>query len=305
LRLRILTTSFLGHAHYFRGEYGRVVELAIGNLAALPADWVYEYFGNSVPASVYDRIWLFTSLAELGRFTEAARYEAEAIRLAHPTEHAYTIGQAHLAAGIPHLLKGDWATARSVIDHALAVLRTGNVVFVLPGALAYSAWILAQRGEASEALTRLQEGEQPLERLAGMGMVGALGWNYHALGRASLLLGRLDEARRLADRALEASPCQRGFAVHALHLLGDIATHPDRFDATTGEAHYREALALAEPRGMRPLVAHCHLGLGKLSRRTGKREEAREHLATATTLYREMDMTYWLEKAEAEMQELG
>ena len=53
--------------------------------------------------------------------------------------------------------------------------------------------------------------------------------------------------------------------------------------------------------GMRPLVAHCHLGLGKLSRRTGKQDQAREHLTTATTMYREMDMTYWLEQAEAEI----
>jgi hypothetical protein len=47
---------------------------------------------------------------------------------------------------------------------------------------------------------------------------------------------------------------------------------------------------------MRPLVAHCHLGLAKLSRRTGKREQAQEHLTTATTMYREMDMRFWLEQ---------
>jgi hypothetical protein len=52
---------------------------------------------------------------------------------------------------------------------------------------------------------------------------------------------------------------------------------------------------------MRPLVAHCHLGLGKLYRRTGKRERAREHLTTSMTMYREMDMTYWLEQIEKEM----
>ena len=52
---------------------------------------------------------------------------------------------------------------------------------------------------------------------------------------------------------------------------------------------------------MRPLVAHCHLGLGKLYRRTGKREQAYEHLSTATRIYREMDMRFWLEQAESEM----
>jgi len=59
------------------------------------------------------------------------------------------------------------------------------------------------------------------------------------------------------------------------------------------------------PTGLRPLVAHCHLGLGKLSRRTGQREQAQEHLTTATTMYPEMGMTYWLETAEAELGESG
>jgi len=69
----------------------------------------------------------------------------------------------------------------------------------------------------------------------------------------------------------------------------------------TAEQHYGQGLALAAELGMRPLVAHCHLGLGKLYQRTDKREQAREHLATATAMYRDMGMTYWLEKAEAEM----
>jgi hypothetical protein len=55
---------------------------------------------------------------------------------------------------------------------------------------------------------------------------------------------------------------------------------------------------------MRPLVAHCHLGLGKLYRRTGQREPAHEHLSAATTMYREMDMTYWLEQTGPELREL-
>ena len=162
----------------------------------------------------------------------------------------------------------------------------------------------AQLGDTSEALSRLREGEQLVERQAAAGYVGNLGWLYPWLGRAALSLGRLDDARRLGDRALESSPHQPGFAAHALHLLGEVATHPDRFDAERGETHYRQALALAEPRGMRPLVAHCQFGLGKLYRRRGTREQARKHFTTATTLYRAMDMPFWLEQAEAEMRQL-
>ena len=74
--------------------------------------------------------------------------------------------------------------------------------------------------------------------------------------------------------------------------------------AEDAPGYYREALALADELGMRPLVAHCHLGLGKLARRAAKREQAREHLTTATTMYREMGMRFWLEQAQAALAEL-
>jgi tetratricopeptide (TPR) repeat protein len=296
-RLRILTTAYLEQAYYYRGEYERVFELALGNLAALPVDWVHEFFGSSQPPSVFDRSWLVMSLAQLGRFAEAAEHEAEAIRLADSTRHAYPVGVAHFAAATLHLLRGDWAKACSLVEHGIAVLRTAYVVLTVPLGIAASAWVLAQLGEAREALSRLREAEQLLERQAVKEILGPRGWPYHSMGRACLLLGRLDEARRLGDRAVESSPRHPGFAAHAQHLLGDIATHPERFHAECGEAHYRQAFALAEPRGMRPLVAHCHFGLGKLYLRTGKGDEAHEHLTTATTMYEEMGMWFWLEQA--------
>ena len=90
--------------------------------------------------------------------------------------------------------------------------------------------------------------------------------------------------------------------MQALCLAGDVASTGGAEDA---EGYYRDALVLAEPRGMRPLVAHCHLGLGKLYRQTGKREEARGYLSTATTMYREVDMRFWREQAEAAIAEIG
>jgi tetratricopeptide (TPR) repeat protein len=179
------------------------------------------------------------------------------------------------------------------------VVLSENMVVLHPLAAAF-AWALAQLGEAIEALDRVRQGEQILARLATSGTVAQSGWAYHALGRACLALGRVDEAQRLAERAVETSPSHLGFRADALHLLGDIATHRDRLDADRGAARYHEALALAGPRGMRPLVAHCHLGLGKLYRRTGRHDQAHERLADATRLYREMDMAFWLDAAEAE-----
>ena len=95
---------------------------------------------------------------------------------------------------------------------------------------------------------------------------------------------------------------QRGYEAWALRILGEVSACRD--PPEPGDGHYSGALALAEELGMRPLVAHCHFGLGKLYRRTGKREEAREHLTTAMKMYRAMDMRFWLEEAEAKMRQL-
>ena len=96
-----------------------MVEVATENLATLPAEWAHEYFGLAVPASVFGRGWLIMSLAELGRFAEAAKYEAEAIQLAEATQHAHTIGWARLTASMLHLSKGDWAKARLLTEHGI------------------------------------------------------------------------------------------------------------------------------------------------------------------------------------------
>jgi class 3 adenylate cyclase/tetratricopeptide (TPR) repeat protein len=301
LELRILSTSLLEQAHYYRGEYERVVELATTNLAAVPGDRIYDYFGNFAPPTAFARAWLLYSLIELGRFGQAAKDGAEMVRIAESMQVVVMVSTSYWTAGVVRLWQGDWAKARSLLEHGLARARAGNLMLVLPLAVPASAWALAQLGEASEASSRVQEGEGLLERYAAAGHVSNLAWACNMLGHACFVLGRLDEAERMGDRALESSPHHPGFAAHALHLLGDIATHPDRFDAEGGAAYYRKALALAEPRGMRPLQAHCHLGLGRLYRRTGKRQQAQEHLTTATTMYHEMDMRFWLERAEAEL----
>ena len=297
--LHSVAAGNLGMAHYFRCDYVRVLELVADNLGRLSRDRVPSFFGMS-GASVF-----IMSLAELGRFAEAEDYEIEMLRLAESTRAAHTIGFTLRAAVTLRLLKGDWAKARALIERWVGLVRSGNLALQRPTAIASCAWVQAQAGEASEALKSLDEGEQSIRRQVASGVVVNQGSAYHCLGRASLRLGRMDEARRLADRAIESSFSQPGFAAHALHLLGDIASHPDGFDLQTGEVYYRRALALAEPRGMRPLVAHCHLGLAKLYRRRGRGEQADGQIDLATTMYREMDMTYWLEQAQAELHSLN
>jgi hypothetical protein len=86
--------------------------------------------------------------------------------------------------------------------------------------------------------------------------------------------------------------------MHCISLALSRPTPPPP-DTEQAEAHYQQALSLAEALGMRPLVAHCHRGLGTLYANLGRREQAHAELSTAIDLYRAMDMTFWLPQAEA------
>ena len=139
----------------------------------------------------------------------------------------------------------------------------------------------------------------------GLGIYHSL--SVEQLGEAYLLADQVENARACADRAvmLARGRGERGYEAWALRLLGEIASHHGRPDVATAAAHYGAAMTLASELEMRPLVAHCHFGLGRLYRRTGKREQAQEHLTTATAMYGEMDMRFWLEQAQAELRGLG
>jgi len=126
-----------------------------------------------------------------------------------------------------------------------------------------------------------------------------------SLGNAYAMAGRLDEAAAQAEQAFAIARTRKkaGYEAYALRLVGEIATRREPSRVEEASDAYRRALGLANEQGMRPLVAHCHQGLGKLYWRVGKREQAEEHLTTAMTMYREIDMRFWLEKAEKEMKQ--
>ena len=110
-----------------------------------------------------------------------------------------------------------------------------------------------------------------------------------------------EEAHALAERALAPTLVhqEQGNQAYALRLLGDIAARREPSEHEQAEAHYRQALALAEELGMRPLQAHCPRGLGTLYARLEHLEQICAELSTTIALYRAMDMTFWLPAAEA------
>ena len=122
-----------------------------------------------------------------------------------------------------------------------------------------------------------------------------------------MLIGKLEEAASLASRALDFSRrhAERGNEARALYVLGEIASYDDSLDVNRSVAHYQQAMALAEELRMRPLLAHCHAGLGKLYGKTGNLQQAKAYLGTGVAMMQEMEMGLWLDEAEAELKELS
>jgi tetratricopeptide (TPR) repeat protein len=176
-----------------------------------------------------------------------------------------------------------------------------------PG-LSWAAGVCNSSGAAYTLAGRTDEAVAHLEEAAVAGEAPNTldPFTLVLLGYAYLSAERLADASRCAHQALIGCHQQtrRNVEAHALHLVGAFASRQEPLVLEDAMQRYRQALALAGELGMCPLAAHCHLSLGKLYHKTGQTGQAREHLTTATTMYREMLMTYWLEKSETGVKEL-
>jgi tetratricopeptide (TPR) repeat protein len=115
-----------------------------------------------------------------------------------------------------------------------------------------------------------------------------------ALGAGYTLCGRVADAVPLLERGLE-----QAMALERVDLQAFCRLALGEAQLLAGHLKEAQALALADELGMRPLQAHCHLGLGTLYSKTDRREPAHAELSTAIDLYRAMAMTFWLAQAEA------
>lgn len=295
--LQVTAPLRLGLAYHVLGDYRQAIEVLRRNWVALKGALRQERFGLAGLPAVHTCAWLVWCLAETGAFREGLSCGAEVIRLAEAADRPYDLLVAYGSVGLLYLRKGELHQAIPLLEQGLALHQKTHIPLVFPTVASSLGAAYALAGRVAEALPLL---EQAVAQAASMHMMV-----YHALpvmylSEAYLLSGRLDDANELALRACDVSRDHKewGHQAWTLRLLAEIASYRDPPEHEQAEAYFRQALAQSEKLGMRPLSAHCHLGLGNLHGQRGQLAKADIELSAAVSQFRSLDMTYWLHRAE-------
>jgi tetratricopeptide (TPR) repeat protein len=299
-RLSGVTTFNLSMIFVERGEYREATSSLRSLVSAIHSDEDLARFLLTIGLTISTFSQLGHALGYLGEFDEAESCAREGIRIAAEQNDGFRLAIGNNILGVIHLGRGEVESAIPMAERGVELARAGS----FPNPL---VWGMTTLGVAHSLAGRWLVGVPLLEEglkianSSGIGSLSAL-WTLW-LGEAYLAAGRIADARRTILDAVDLAGAQRerGNRAFSLRALAIVEASSDPPDTHAAESRYREALAPAEALGMRPLQAHCHLGLGKLYRRVGRLEEAHIELSTAVAMLREMGMTFWLPEAESEL----
>ncbi len=303
LRAQVGVNWALGVAHHHFGRYRRAAEFTHQAIELIERQPPQKHVTRLAVPGVFARVYLGWSLGELGYFRDAAVALEEAVHLAAECRSDFSQSFAAFGAGYLCFVRGDGLRETiPLLERSVVLCRDKDIYILLPFVASTFGWVLARTGQIREGIELVEEALQAA--VSRRVMIGR-SWTLALAGEVYLLAGQTDEAITNARGALDLARAQeeRGFEAWSLQVLGSIYLHGYPHNVMEAGKSHQESMALAQELGMRPLVAHCHLGLGKLDAKTGQRDEACVHLRTAATMYRAMDMRFWLEHAEAAIED--
>ena len=301
--LEVLGNFYLGEAYNAIGDYPRSVRFLARNVELTKGEVVLERFAGPGLVPLQSRFWLALSLAQLGELSTAIAIAEDGHRAAEAVEHPYSLAFAKNTIAQLHLARGALEPAIAALEQCRAAVESRQIALNRPGVMSLLGYAYALSGRASEGLPLLElavEQAAAMRRSGRAMMVSRLAETYLMTGRSAAALVSARHALELAREQKE-----RGNEGWTVRLLGEIFARQEVPNLEEAVRHYRGAITLAETLRMRPLVAHCHLGLGRLYRRAGPLIRAEEHLMAAVRMFREMDMPIWAEHAEEAMKPAG
>jgi class 3 adenylate cyclase/tetratricopeptide (TPR) repeat protein len=288
--LELIANRYLGHVHYSLGDYRSAATLLRRSVNALNDEIIRRHFSLPFMTAIATGSWLILALAELGEFGEAVERGMQGVEAAERAGHAYSVAAAACGLALTHLRQGDVDRARTMATRALELSRERDFSGLLGWASAMLGYAYVLGGNAVEGVTLLEDGAA-LSQRAQVKVAESL--VASALGEAYLRAGRLAEASTTAMRALDIARArrERGYEAWTIRLQGQIAIASTRTELPWAEEHFRNAGVIADTLGMRPLRAHCRLGLASVHAKAGRPVEAAAERARAAAEFRAMGMT--------------
>lgn len=287
---QVSTLFHLGAFFFTIGDYPKQVKVHQEVRKRLTGEPAFQHHGLAgLPASM-SRSMLVFGMAELGNFEKIEEIGHEALEIAKKAENAMSLILGYDSLAMAYLRHGEVECALPLLEKGHELCRSYEVRIFYSftvGSLGY-AYLLAN--EPRRALTVLEEGAKAENLQASIFTVHSLTTladAYRAVGETPLATETVSCALKIANEREE-----RGFEAWAMLVMAGIHADAGRLEEAT--QWYGRALQQATDLSMRPLIGHCHNGLGHVYLRLGKERKAQSETKMALEIYRMLGMTYWL-----------
>jgi class 3 adenylate cyclase/tetratricopeptide (TPR) repeat protein len=299
----LITSMFhLGIPLLYTGQYQRQVKLHREIAQKLSGDTAFERYGLAALPSVLSRAFLCWSLAELGEFEEAEKWGQEGIEISNQGKNLFSATWIHGCLGTVYLLKGKLKSAIKALEQALALCHEAEVLSAFSFIAASLGHTYCLLGNPDAALSTLEEAVEPHKSdpsaVPTIYPLTALAEVYHFKEQTDKAIHNLETAFDIVKQKGE-----HGFGAWALYYMAKIQSQGEPKQVKQAIQSFCHAKKQAEELGMRPLLAHCHNGLGQVYLKKGKTLEGCSELGTALDLYRSMGMDFWIPEVESTLKD--
>jgi len=279
----------LGFSYLFDGQIERARQITMQLVAGLEASGHRERLSDLY----FGALWLESSMLVYGSddfaaaITDAETKHDLALRAQNRTSRS---GMAAVLAQL-HFVRGDYETARRWAETSLEIAEViGNVTTIRTAA----SVALAARRELGETFA-VERYLEPLED--GFSMASNLSMNVRLIVDVLLGIGEIALAERAARLAYERAG-GRLRDMLARQALGDVLSYLGAEHHTEAASAFTEVASVARELGLRSMVAHAELGLGRLAGLGGDRAARDCHLTEAREVFAELGLRRYAERAE-------
>jgi class 3 adenylate cyclase/tetratricopeptide (TPR) repeat protein len=300
----ILSTQWhLANIHHAQGDIAVAIDLHRQVIGMLPGALATKRFGWGGAPGLFSRAFLAWYLIELGEFEQARQVLDEGFEMLSTVDQPFSRVLLQWSRGLYEFRRGEFGSAASILAETLELSRTAEVLTMYAMVAALLGQALIATGRTADAFKMLSDAvDRETYRFGGKYVWIHL---YQAYAEARYQWGDPEAGHAELRHALHlAESC--GEVVHyayGLKLLGDFRV-TEAEPAGALEA-YGRALAIAEPRGVRPLAAHCKWGMARCARLSANPEEAMRWANLAREDFARLGLSYWEARVSDELADVA